>query len=159
LDDHANFPVRGLVVVRDLAESVHTGERHHAANAALIGVSCRGDRQFRFLGVLNHREQYRLGANVEDPLDNDRVVPRYPHHRLRIARLDNLQLQQDIDQIIRRMFHVDDDPVVAGMGQHLGNDGAAQPAPQSDLALALLDCAFEFVSSKFHGMWLSVLRV
>ena len=141
LHQHADFLLRVMQIIRHAAEAVGAVRHRHAADA-MRRIAGRGNRGARLIGRLHERHQQAARADIQQPLHQHRVVPGHPHHRLGGAGGQRLQLGQHLQRFARRMFSIDDDPVVAGIGQHLGDDIAAQAAPQADLAALLAQRGF-----------------
>jgi hypothetical protein len=88
-DVDADLVAGALQVVGDPAEPVGAGRHRHAANPPRW-IACGGDRAARLVGVLDHRDHEVLGADVEQPLERDGVVPRRAHNRHGRAALHRL---------------------------------------------------------------------
>jgi hypothetical protein len=85
---------------------------------------------------LHKRKEQAARAGIEQALDQHRLVPRHANHRLGAAADRGAQMRHHVDEVIGRMLHVDEHPVEAGTGDHLGGDRAGHTEPQSDLRLA-----------------------
>ena len=89
-------------------------------------IAREGHRIACFLGRLNVGHQQVLNADVEQAFEGHHVVPWRTHDRRSSAALHGLQLRQNFADVVGRMFHVQQQPVVAAMGQDFNADGAAQ---------------------------------
>jgi len=68
--------------------------------------------------------------------------------------LQGLELGQHIGHFVGRVLHVQQQPVVAAVGQDFDADRAAQVRPQADLFLATQDGVLETVDGEVHGVLL-----
>ena len=133
LHQHAHRVVGLMEIIRDAVPARGAGQR--AADAANAGGRIAGGfhRQPRFIGVLHHRHQQGLGADIQQLFDLHRIVPRRTDHRLAGVRSNRLQLGQYRLHAVWRMLAVDQQPVESGPGQQLGAVAAGQPQPQANL--------------------------
>src|SRR5262249_35964825 len=77
------------------------------------------------------------------------IIGRRPDHGLGRARGHRLELLQDAAELIGRMLGIEHDPGEAGGGYDLGDDIAAQAAPQPDLSPVCSERRLEAVT--LHG--------
>src|SRR5947209_18664321 len=69
---------------------------------------------------------------------------------MRAVRRRRLQLREQALQVVRRMLHVEEQPVEAGTGDHLDAVVRGQARPQAALRLACGKRAFAAVAWQFH---------
>src|SRR6185312_13893194 len=113
-----------------------------AANA-LRRIARRRHGAPRLFGRLHERKEQRTRANVEQPLDDHRLVPWHAHDWLGGAALRGAQMMRDVRQLVGRMLHVEQEPVEAGAGRHLRRARAGEAHPQADLLCACGERALE----------------
>ncbi len=136
LHEYAHGVIGPVDIIRDAIPARGAGQR--ATDAADAGWRIAGgsDRQPRLFGILHHRHQQGLRADIQQLFDLHRIVPRRTHHRLAGVGRNGLQLGQHRWYIVGRVFAVDQQPVEARAGQQFGAVAAAQPKPQADLRTA-----------------------
>ncbi len=153
LHDHAQLALVALDVVGPLAPAARALARGHAADPSR-GVTRGSHRRGRLLRASHEGHEQGRRARVQQALDEDGVVPGRTHDRRRGSGLEDAKLVDDRRKVVRPVFGVDHDPVVARARDHLGHGGAAQRQPEADLALAGGDLALEGVLRQVH-QWIS----
>ena len=136
LHQYTNILVGLAVVIGNPAVAV--GARSHR-DTPVAERRVPGSRHghFRFSCILNEWNQNGSGADIEDSLDQCRIVPDAPDHGLRGPPGHGLQLRKDIGHFVGSVLHIDENPIETRPRQDLGGDVTAKRAPQSDLMPAL----------------------
>ncbi len=157
--------VLGHQVLEPLPRDLQLGTRGCQAltgrgAVALRRVAHGRDGGARFVGRLDVRDEQVLRANVEEPFDQNHVVPRRPYYRCRRTSHQRLQLAQDHRQFVGRVLGVDQDPVEPRAGNHLGRQIVARAAPKTDLRSPFANGLFEGVRGQLgiHDVRWHVLR-
>ena len=112
LHDDAQFAVDALDVVLDAAVAIGPHGRGDASDP-FRRIARRRDRLPCFLGILYPRHEKALHADIEEPFEQNRIVPRRPHDRRRGAAGHRLQLAEHHGQLVRRVLGVEQEPVEA----------------------------------------------
>ena len=116
----------------------------HAAHA--LRRIARGRHGAARIGLgLDEGDQQVVEADIQHPLDLDRVIPRRPPHRRAGAGLQRLQLLQEHRHLVGRVLAVEQQPVEIGQPGQLGRDVAGHAHPESDEPLARQDALAETV--------------
>jgi hypothetical protein len=87
-------------------------------------------------------------ADVEEPLDDDRLVARRPHDRCARAAFQRHELRHEGGHVIGRVLAVEKDPVETGKTENLCRDWGRQRGPASDQALAAAQVGAELVGKR-----------
>ncbi len=145
LNQHAEFLVDALVVISDSPVIIRPC-RSDEATPALRWISGGGDGGARFFGRLHVRHEQVLHADVEQSLEEDQVIPGWPHDGGGGAAGHRLQIIEDHRQLIGGVFGVDQNPIEAGAGDHFHGQIAAEAIPEADLRPAITDRLLEGVN-------------
>ena len=123
-----------------------------AANAAeaLRRVANGHDRATGFLLRFHIGDQQRLGADVEQALDDHRVVPGRADHGMRRSAAGRQKLGMHHRQFVRRVLGVEQNPVESGIREDFDREMARQAVPQPDLQPAGLQRLLEGVMKPVH---------
>ena len=122
------------------------------------GIAHGNDRRARFLDRLHVRDEQILCADIQEALDQDQIVPGRPHDRRGRAPHQCLQLAQHHRQFVGRVLGVDENPIKARPGDHLGREVAAGVAPQTNLRTPFAEGFLERIHRQFHSGRLSTQR-
>ena len=133
LHQQAYLVVGGAEIVAPRAPARRACDRGADAADAFGRIARGGDQRARLLGRVDHRHQQVLHADVEQLLDERRLAGHRAHHRLRRVGGHRLQLRQRAAHVVGRVFAVDQQPLEARGGAHLGRVGLGQRKPQADL--------------------------
>src|SRR5712692_10866905 len=144
LHEDADLLRRALGVIGDAAVAVGPRRAGKAADA-LRRIARRRDGAPRFFGRLHEGKEQRARADVEQALDDHRLVPGHAHHRLGGAALGGAQMMRDVRQLVGRMLHVEEQPVEAGACRDFGRRRAGEAHPQADLRRARSKRALEAI--------------
>ena len=115
----------------ELAAAMHQRDTPHA----LRRVACGGDGTFGVRLAFDVRDDEVVEADVEQALDQHRVIPLRAHDGCADAILHGGELRNEGGNFVGRVLAVDDDPVKTGEAEHLGHDGAGHRAPATDQTL------------------------
>src|SRR5579864_1358000 len=124
-----------LMIVADAAVVVGAGRNRDSTNAEWR-ITSGGYRHPRFLRALNKGNDQRTGANVENALDHNGIIPWDTKNGFSSAPAHGLQLCQQGGDIVRGVFAVDHNPVEAGTSDNLGGYITAETAPKPNLPFA-----------------------
>ena len=136
-------------VAGDATEAGGPCQGRDAADAARRIAHGR-DRNRRCLGRLHVGDQQGLGTDVEEAIDEDGIVGRWPDDRGGVG-CRCLQLRQHGQGIAWAVLGVEEQPVIAGAGEKLGDVGPGQRRPEADLAPARAQAGLEGVRRELHG--------
>ncbi len=129
LDHGEQLAVGALEVGVEIgAEPGGAGERCHAAHA-LRGIAHRSDRFPGLVGRLDVRYHHTGNAQIEHPLESDRVVPRDPDDRRGTRGVRRLDLSYEALLVSDTVLVVHEDPVETGPSGHFDRDARSQIAP------------------------------
>jgi hypothetical protein len=101
----------------------------NAANPFRRIAGC-GDGVDRFFFAFHKRDQEVIETDIQQALNDHRLVGRYAHNRRADAAFQRHQLRDKGGDIVRRMFAVQHQPVETGQAQHFGADGLASADQQ-----------------------------
>ena len=144
LDEHAELVGNPVVIAGDASVPIAAQHRRDSA-VAIRRIARRLDRLARLVRRLHVGHEQRLRSGVEDPLEDDRVVPRRPDDRRHARALENAQLIDDAADVERRVLGVDQHPVRLRVGQDLGDDAMPRLAPEADLRRPRGDSGLEVI--------------
>src|SRR6185436_12456801 len=119
LDDDADFFVGAGEVVLDAPVAARPRRGGDAANA-VRRIPGGGYRTARLVRGLDERHEQALHAEVEEALEEDRIVPGRTHDRRGRARLHRLQLAVHVRELVGRVLGVEQQPVEPDAGDDLG---------------------------------------
>ncbi len=142
LDDQAQFLFRADMIVRN--QSVDIGPRHarNAADAARRIAHGR-HRRPRLERGLNVRDHQGLRPQIQQPLDQDRVVAGGPDNGAGAIGCHGLHHPHRVGHVGQGMFGVDHHPVEPRRRQRLDRDGTGNGVPYADLLPAVLQGPLE----------------
>ncbi len=122
LHEQAEFLGGPLGVARNPPEPRGSRQARHAAHT-LGRVARRCDGGPRLVRVLHVGDQQGLRAEIEEALDQDRVVAGGTHHRRHVVGRHRLKLRKHGEWVARRVLCVEQQPVVARARRRLGGVG------------------------------------
>src|SRR5258708_24010979 len=117
LDENAELALDALGII--LHPSIAVGARGSGDTANTLGrIACRRNGAARLVSGLHKGKEQTAGAVVEQALDQHRLVPRHPNHRLSAAAHPGAQMRYHPGEILGRRLHVGEQPGEAGTGAH-----------------------------------------
>ena len=131
-------PARGPVHGR--RHAAHTGGR----------VPGRGDDLGSLVGRLDHRDQQRQHAEVEQTFDQHRVASLGTDQHRRVVGGGRLELAEDRTQVVRCVLAVDQHPVEPGAGDHLRRGGIDEAREEPERHARSGELALELVAWQIH---------
>ena len=135
LDDHGN-PLVGAVDIAIEGATIAVGAATTNTAAALGRVPGPGHHPAGFFGRVDQRRNDAVRSGVQRPFDPDLFQRRYAH-QAGAALLGRPQDGGDGLDAHRAMLTVDEQPVVADVGQHLGHGRTRQCEHRADQGRAL----------------------
>ena len=120
------------------------------AAKALGRVPDGHDRAAGLLLRFHIGDQQRLGADIEQALDGDGIVPGGPDHGMRRSAGHRLKFGEHHRQLVRRVLGVERDPVESGIREDFDHDVARQAVPQPDLQPAGFQRLLEGIMEPVH---------
>ena len=120
LNDQQNFLVGGLHVGSVAAVIRRPHERRGIASRALRRIFAGPHRGFGFLRRLDRGDHQRVSANVENLLDEDRVVRRRAYDARRAERTDGAEHVEAQTDVAGSMLEIDDKEIEPLKSENLG---------------------------------------
>ena len=116
------------------------------------------DSGFRVGFGVDIGEQDAVDPGIQNALDDHEVIPRGADQGHHVRPLHCLHLRNKSEDIARAVFHIDEQPIKAGLAHNLSGEGAGDLQPGAGRFLSLFQKPFNAVLG-FHWRHLAVSSI